>query len=243
MSEGMADTLLIAVRFVHFATAMLLFGASLFPAYAGARPVASRGTRPALAGLMLASALAWLDIESVAISGEPGAWASAAMVGKVLGHTEFGHIWQWRLGILTALAVVAFAKPGRRIPDIAVTLLSGLAVLTLAGIGHGAMGIGRGIWLHLANQAIHMMAASIWVGGLMALAAAGAALARRRDRGTGASAILRGRDRGGDPDRGYRPRQHVVPGRIVRGAGGQRLWPGADGQDRRGGGDGGAGAW
>jgi putative copper export protein len=52
----------------------------------------------------------------------------------------------------------------------AVTLLiATLLLVTLAGIGHGAMGIGSGRWLHLGIQAVHLLAGGAWIGGLLAL--------------------------------------------------------------------------
>jgi putative copper resistance protein D len=164
MSEGMADTALILIRFVHFTTAMLLCGASLFPLYAGVGPLQKRAWRAGLAWAALLSWLAWLAVDTVAISGDPQAWDSMATIGKVLHHTEFGHIWQWRVGILAALAGFAGLRGNRIVMPLAV-----LSIATLAGIGHGAMGIGNGVWVHLGNQAIHILSASVWVGGLMAL--------------------------------------------------------------------------
>jgi putative copper resistance protein D len=161
----MADTILILVRFVHFATAMLLCGASLFPVYAGVRPPERRAWRAGLAWGALLSWLAWLDADTVAISGDASAWDSAATIGKVLAHTQFGHIWQWRMGILAALALAASLDARRLVMPLAV-----LSIATLAGIGHGAMGVGDGVYIHLANQAIHMLSASVWVGGLAPLA-------------------------------------------------------------------------
>ncbi len=166
MTEGSADTVLIAIRFVHFATTMLLLGASSFPLYTAARLPDARWARLALGWAAFLSALAWLDIDTVAISGDPGAWSSPPMIGKVLEHTEFGHIWRWHTGILLGLAIVC-SLSGQRVRLVAG--LSFLSVVTLAGVGHGAMGIGNGVWLHLVNQAVHMVSASVWVGGLAPL--------------------------------------------------------------------------
>jgi putative copper resistance protein D len=171
----MTEDLLIFVRFLHFAAVMSLFGASLFPLYALSMPVASvsklmRQKAPLAAALALLSALAWLSLEGRLMSGQPAGYADPHILGTVLHSTQFGHIWQWRLGVLVLLAGFAamrLASEGWYTRGLAI--LSAVAVATLAGVGHGAMGVGRDAWLHLGNQAAHMLAASVWVGGLAAL--------------------------------------------------------------------------
>ena len=174
----MSETLLILDRFVQFAAVMSLFGASLLPLYAIPASCLSidrllRKGSPPVAALALLSAIAWLLLEGSLMSGDPNGFSNPHILGTVLHSTEFGHIWQWRLAILTVLlAFSALAKgmhPRWYVRGLA--LLSALAVATLAGVGHGAMGIGWGAWLHLGNQAAHMLAASLWVGGLAALLA------------------------------------------------------------------------
>ncbi len=160
------DAALIGIRFVHFTTAMLLFGASLFPFYASVRAPDVRWARASLAWLAVLSGIAWLMAEAVSMSGDAGGWSSTATIGRVLDHSEFGHIWRWHMGLLALLAVLASAP---RPPWKLVCVTACLAVATLAGIGHGDMGEGSDNWLHLGNQTIHLLSASVWAGGLLAL--------------------------------------------------------------------------
>src|SRR5438309_11946163 len=100
-----------AARFIHFATVMLLFGASLFRLYAGTGPPREGEQTHASAAfdrwlrfiLILAalgallSALAWLDSLAVRMG---RAWSEALnpeTVGAVLFATQFGSVWVWRL--------------------------------------------------------------------------------------------------------------------------------------------------
>ena len=166
MNEGIVDTLLIAIRFLHFTAVMLLFGASLFPVYTRVDQTLSRSAKAMMTWIALISWFAWLAAEAVSMSGEADAWSSHLMLAKVLEHTQFGHIWRWRVGLLTLLACLPLAShPPRRL----FCLVSAVAVATLAGVGHGDMGNGNEAWLHLGNQAVHILSASVWLGGLAGL--------------------------------------------------------------------------
>lgn len=171
------ENALILTRFAHFAAVMSLFGASLFPLYAhcgNCLPVTSllrRGAPPA-AIVALVSAVAWLLLEGALMSGDPHGYENASVLKTVLHSTVFGHIWQGRLVLLIVLTGFAFLmRQASGFYAWGLAALSGLAVATLAGVGHGAMGVGRDAWIHLGNQAAHMLAASVWVGGLTALVA------------------------------------------------------------------------
>ena len=176
------ESLLVAMRFGQFVAVMILFGSSLFPIYALPRherdsPFAAELIRflnrvaTGATVLALLSALGWLGCEAVLMSANPRGYSDRGVLSTVLGSTQFGHIWKWRLGILTALAsyLAIRAATGMR-PRVMPLLIAGAAlVVTLAGIGHGAMGMGYDEWLHLGSQAIHLLAGATWVGGLLAL--------------------------------------------------------------------------
>ena len=172
------EGLLIAMRFVQFGTVMVLFGSSLFPVYALPRGYADIQWRKALfhflqrlavwaSALGLVSALLWLTCEAVLMSGDPQGYADRAILMTVLNNTVFGRVWRWRLGLLAVLTIyVSVTK--RSTPQV-VMMAGALLVATLAPIGHGAMGTGFDAWIHLGNQDVHMLAASVWVGGLAPL--------------------------------------------------------------------------
>ncbi len=176
------ETLLIGLRFVQFVAVMTLFGSSLFPYYALRRGGEDKDCLTAVAAFVqnvalcaslaaLLSAVGWLGCEAVLMSGDPNGYKSGGTILTVLDSTEFGRIWRWRLVLLVMLPLfLAWRTVRRRRPLLWPVLASAiLLVASLAGIGHGAMGTGFHASIHLGNQAIHLLAASVWVGGLLSL--------------------------------------------------------------------------
>jgi putative copper resistance protein D len=176
------EILLVSLRFVQYMAVMILFGSSLFPYYALARNGNNRGGGTDIAAFVqrvafyaslaaLLSAIGWLGCEAVLMSGAANGYRDGAVLWTVLSDTEFGGIWRWRLLLLLLLTIfLGWRLLRHRTPLVWPVLVSGfLLVASLAGVGHGAMGIGFSVWAHLGNQAIHLLAAAIWVGGLLSL--------------------------------------------------------------------------
>lgn len=186
MHEG-----LILCRFIHFGAVLVLFGMALFRGRlfapwvwafeagpAGARLERQTGV---LAGVSLASALAWLMLTAAYLSED---WASAVdpqTLGLVLGNTWFGHVWIVHLVLNTLL--VFFRR--RATPGVALTL-NALLLLTLAPVGHGAMFEGIKGQLLIVNQMLHLLGVGTWLGGLVMLA-----LLLQSSEGVDLSAVLR----------------------------------------------------
>jgi len=118
------NTLFAAVRAVHYASAMLMMGELVF-ALAISGPVLRSnrmvrepgsgeddGTRRRLSWIVrwsvvasLASAVAWLVIVAMIMSGLPlGEALKPDTLERVLGDTMFGRIWMVRLGVLVAFS-------------------------------------------------------------------------------------------------------------------------------------------
>jgi len=176
------ETLLIGMRFIQFVAVMALFGSSLFPCYALKRTKAEMPVRDETAAFVqrvalyasiaaLLSAFGWLACEAVLMSGNESGYRDSSTILTVLNRTQFGRIWLWRLVLLVVMSMYfALRFQSCRKPLIWPILLSGaFLVASLAGIGHGAMGAGNDVWIHLGNQAIHLLAASVWGGGLLSL--------------------------------------------------------------------------
>ena len=111
------NTLFIAARAVHYATAMLLLGELVFvlaivkPAWRDVGHVAAsedQGIRRRLFVVTLgaivagvASGLAWLAAETAVISGMPIERAiDPSLLVLVLGKTVFGRVWTLRFGLI-----------------------------------------------------------------------------------------------------------------------------------------------
>lgn len=173
---------LVGLRFVQYMAVMILFGSSLFPYYALARDGNNRGCNTDMAAFVqrvafyaslaaLLSAIGWLGCEAVLMTGDTNGYRNSAIIWTVLNDTEFGGIWRWRLLLLLLLPVyLAWRSLSHRTPLVWPVLVSGVLLVTsLAGVGHGAMGLGFDVWAHLGNQALHLLAAAVWVGGLLSL--------------------------------------------------------------------------
>lgn len=170
-------------RLVQFAAVIVMLGGASFRLYAakglGRAPAVQQAFDRWLwrvlmyaAFLSLLSSVIWLFVQS-AIMGE--SWASALTaetLSAVLLQTEFGHLWIGRLVIAVAL-VAAMLFPYERKSVIAgPRLWAGLSILlvaSLAGTGHAVMASGAGRIADVTIQAVHLIAAAIWLGGLLPL--------------------------------------------------------------------------
>jgi putative copper resistance protein D len=176
------ETLLIGMRFVQYLAVMVICGASLFPYYALQANETDRSLRTDVAAFVqnvalcasiaaFLSAIAWLGCEAVLMSGDANGYREVGIVLTVLNDTQFGRTWGWRIILMAFLAIFfAWRILGRRPPLIWPAQLSGIVLtVSLAGVGHGATRTGYDALFHQANQAVHMLAAAIWVGGLLSL--------------------------------------------------------------------------
>ncbi len=181
---------LIDARAIHFATTVLATGTLCFrllvaePAFrvAGNSPPPEAQTLrrhwawlvlSSLVGVIL-SMLAWLALLAANIYGtsvvdvclDGGIWT-------VLSGTRFGQVTIVRL-TLTVLLVAAVGRPSSAAAPVrwaVVSAILAIALLTsLAWIGHAGATPGIAGQFHLAADALHLMAASAWLGGLPPLA-------------------------------------------------------------------------
>jgi len=164
-------TALALCRFIHFISTMLTFGASAYLwAYAPeSLMLALSPTARRLALIMsliaLITAVVWLGLESASMADDLSAAIDPEAIGVVLTDTAFGHVWAPHLVLAAALvAVVAF---GPRARWAAAALLSAALLASLGLVGHAAMRSGAEGVLHRANNAVHLLTAGAWVGGLI----------------------------------------------------------------------------
>lgn len=164
------ETALALCRFVHFAAAMILFGAVAYVVALAPRDLAralaptTRWIATAAIPLAALSALLWLALEAASMEGDWSGLADPGAIGAVLTDTAFGAVWLWRLILATALVVALAFGRGGPTP----TLLVGSAAL-LASLGlvdHAAMQTGAVGALHRANDALHLLTTAAWLGGL-----------------------------------------------------------------------------
>ena len=174
------DEALYACSFVQFTAAMLIFGTAAFRVYAlagsdtGAASIilsafdACFGRVLLVASVIaLISAIALVLCQAAEMAGSPSAAADYAAVSAVLLETRFGRVWRWHL-LLAAILVLACL--GRQLWRPVVLLLSLGLLASLGWVGHAAMDDGSARIAHELNQTVHLLAAGLWLGGLVPLA-------------------------------------------------------------------------
>jgi putative copper resistance protein D len=120
----------------------------------------------------LLSALLWFWLEVASMSGLPlKKTFSASAWGTVLLGTQFGRVWQLRLGLIAAAFVLvasALAQVKARRALIAVLwLISVVLLVSLALISHAAAATMQPFGV--LGDMIHLCAAGLWIGGLVPL--------------------------------------------------------------------------
>ena len=184
MDEGLA-----ACRLIQFASVTVVFGASAFRLYAvrhGDERIFAhldtrlRGILLIAAILALLSALLFVPLIGGRMAGSASAALDWNISSTVLLNTGFGRVWRWHL-LVAALLVVACAlrqvQPVYRLA-VAAVLLASLGLVGHAAIEQGPLGIG-----HKTNDAVHLLAGGLWLGGLVPLGML-VLLARRSEHGT-----------------------------------------------------------
>jgi putative copper resistance protein D len=167
---------LAAARALHTAALVVLFGELLF-----VHVVAPEEARPlhfiAIAGgalaLATASALAWLGLEAVHMSGLP--WDEALApetIRTLVMQTFFGRLWLARFLLLAVpwAWLVFFRDPQARGMSIVAAGAAALLLASLAGMGHAAGSRGADGVARFAIDALHLLAAGAWIGMLAPLA-------------------------------------------------------------------------
>lgn len=146
--------------------------------------------------LSIASALAWLCLLSMRISGKGfGDVITDGTVWRVLSQTQFGFAWQIRLllgGLLAACLWLRRAYVGGHGLAILAALLVAAYLGSLAFAGHGAEGLGSEQNIHLVADFLHLNAAGLWLGALLPLVLLLVYLARFQEDGWALAAARTG---------------------------------------------------
>jgi putative copper export protein/mono/diheme cytochrome c family protein len=183
------NTLFVAARAVHYASAMLLFGELVF-VIAVARPAWRRvapGDGDAVYRRLLAiarwsviasivSGAAWLAAQAAVMSGmHIGPAMNRETLSLVLGNTVFGHVWVLRFGLVIVLSAVLLAL-GRSANDrlrsrlaISAAVVAAAYLGSLAWAGHAVAGKELDDFDGIVPDVAHLLAAGAWLGALPAL--------------------------------------------------------------------------
>ncbi len=173
----------IAARWVHLAASLALVGGPVLLLLAGrserltvrawqARVVTCSRI---LAVLAIASGLGTLAIQTAVVEDRPAAALELDALRRVALETQGGHVWLARQGLLVLLLAFLLGRVHLRsranwvAARGEVVLLAALAAALLGVAGHAAAvepDTGRA----MGNDAMHLLAAGVWIGGLWPLA-------------------------------------------------------------------------
>ena len=169
-------------RLIQFVAAIVVFGCGAFRLYGLGIDTATI-TASALAAFdswfwrvttvgaiaALLSALCVMFATTANMAGSAAAALDPDTIGKVLFGTAFGRVWCWHLFFAALTIGVCLATNLRwRMPAILVVTL--LLLLSLGWVGHAVEGQGATKLVHEINQMLHLLAAGLWLGGLLPLA-------------------------------------------------------------------------
>jgi putative copper resistance protein D len=173
----MADLPVIGIRFALFAALMLFTGLAAFPLYTLRR--SERANRLLaemlvrlqrwLCGLGLLVSTAGIVVLTANMHGIGPSSVAPEMLRTMLLETDVGAVWLVRTAALLVAAIAAWSSTRR--PRIAATILAaaGVAALsTLAWSGHAGATEGLTGTVHRISDALHMIAAAIWLGAIAA---------------------------------------------------------------------------
>jgi putative copper resistance protein D len=181
MDWSAAGTPLVATRALHFAATAIVAGDVVFrtviaaPVVCPEAPAAALHLKPTLRvawfglGIAVISGGVWLMLQAASMSGLPLNEALPAdVLSTVINETQFGRVTTVRAGLAICLMVCLACD------RVAIARWAGLAAAlgfaaSLAWAGHAGSTVGETGDLHLAADALHLMAAVAWIGGLASL--------------------------------------------------------------------------
>ncbi len=174
----MSDSISIALRFGLYVDLMLLLGLPLFGLYSlKGRERVSGAVLPfrlmlaGTAALGLLLSIASMVVMASAMSGETAFAELRPHLEMMVLETDMGLAWVVRIVALVVGGLAVMLN--HRAPGVGLlvaTLAGGIALASLAWNGHGAMDEGiRRVW-HFTTDILHLLAAGVWLGALVALA-------------------------------------------------------------------------
>jgi copper resistance protein D len=113
-----------------------------------------------LAALSIAASLPLL---SATIDGDWGGMVDGSTLTALLAIPNIGLVWIARVGLAGLLLIWLCVRPARPSGPFAIATL---LLASLALMGHAVMQEGLLGWFHVANQVLHVLAASLWLGSL-----------------------------------------------------------------------------
>jgi putative copper resistance protein D len=157
------------MRFVQYAMLLGLFGGFGFHAMTAHGFARSNGLRgwvifAAIAAPVVVAFSLLTDI--AAMMGQSPFDPDWAAIASLLSATDFGQARIVRvLAVVLAWVPALLFRPSRAGSSVAASLY-GAALASMAWSGHAAAGEGFAGWLHRLNDAVHLLAAGLWLGAI-----------------------------------------------------------------------------
>jgi copper resistance protein D len=167
----MIEAGLIGARFLHYAALVLLFGGWAYAGFGGALPALLRRFDRLIIGsavLVLIGSGAVLAATVVGLGGSYGTLADTALWATIITETDFGQIWSVRLilALLSVVVALAWSYGHGGTARLTGLALAGALLVSVAWTGHAAIEEGRAGRLHRWADALHLVAAAVWLGAL-----------------------------------------------------------------------------
>lgn len=173
----MADIVLIGIRFALFANLMLIVGVAAFAFYA-LNTDERRNADITSAFWKAERWLCWsgllisilgMGVLTASMNGVSLLSVDYAMFASMAGETDVGTAWLYRTAALLVAVGATFGLARRPVPSALLILITGsIALATLVWSGHAGASEGSAGTFHRASDALHMIAAAVWLGGIAA---------------------------------------------------------------------------
>lgn len=175
----MLEAGLVGSRLAHFICAIVLFGSAFFCLYSPLPRGQSEFLARRLPAVLFVAALgslltglAWFLFTVGNMSGTLAGAFDTEAFWSVLSDTGFGRVWAARIVPMLLIVAMVWLSGVSLLSRGLVSLLAILAAVllgSLAGVGHTQVHEGVPAIVHVASDAVHLLAAGAWLGGLLPL--------------------------------------------------------------------------
>lgn len=162
----------ILLRVLHYAALLGLFGLTAYRLI-GLRWLSSKDQYPWFDGVLLGLAIfaplvssALMVLSIAAMMGQPVWLTDWATVELMVTTTSIGWAFAARIALLSAALIALLLRHRSRLALIVAAVCYGFAIATLAWSGHAAALEGSAGLFHRINDALHLLAAGLWLGAI-----------------------------------------------------------------------------
>jgi copper resistance protein D len=162
---------LIGARFLHYAALVMLFGGWVYAGFGNADARLRHRLDRLITGSVLLTLVGSGAVLAATVAGLGGSYGTLADTGlwaSIVAETGFGHIWSVRLilALLSVAVALAWRYSHGGIVRLTGVVLAGALLVTVAWTGHATIEEGAAGWLHRLADALHLIAAAVWIGAL-----------------------------------------------------------------------------